>query len=101
MNDSYRAKIFLGELTLGDLWEMGVLEGMMRMDDNERITAGSRGDSVEFCGPSGMANQYPALTKVKLNTSHLPKWAVDFEGRTLVLSRSMDPFLESKDEKDP
>jgi hypothetical protein len=101
VNEAYRAKIFLGELTLGDLLEMGLLEGLMKMDDNERITAGSYGDSVEFCGPNAFPNRYPARTKVKLNTSHLPKWAVEFEGRTLVLSRDMDSFLENKDEKNP
>lgn len=99
MNETHRAKMILGELTLGDLWEMGVLEGMMSLGDDQRITAGLRDGSIEFCGPNCIPNQYPLNTKVKINTVHLPKCAFDFEGRTLVIARSMDSLLESKDEK--
>lgn len=101
MNEVYRAKVFLGELTLGDLWGMGLLEGMMILDEAERITAGLRGEMIEFCGPNGIARQYPSFTKVKLDTGHLPRWAVKFDGRTLVIARDMDSFLKEKNEENP
>lgn len=101
MNKAHRAKIFLGELTLGDLWEMGMLEGMMSLGENQRITAGLSGDSIEFCGPNGIPNKYPSVAKVKINTSHLPNCAFDFEGLTLIVSRNMDSFLEEKHEENP
>lgn len=101
MNETHRAKIFLGELTLGDLWEMGMLEGMMSLGENQRITAGQRGDSIEFCGPNCVPSQYPSNIKVKINTSYLPKCAFDLEGKSLVISRNMDSFLESKHEENP
>jgi hypothetical protein len=97
VTEEYRIKIFLGELTLGDLWKMGLLEGMMTMGEEERITAGQRDETIEFCGPDGLRRQFSSSTKVKLNTSLLPVWAVDFNEKTLVLSRGIDPFL--KDEK--
>lgn len=94
MRDYYKNKIFLGELNLGDLWDMGLLEGMMQLNDLERTTAGKRGEKIEFCGPKVTTLSFPASSKVKLNSSFQPRCAVDFEGNTLILSRGIDLIKE-------
>lgn len=93
----YRNKIFLGDLTLNDLWEMGLLEGLMEMNGNDRITAGKNHEEIEFCGPGTVISNFPASSKVKLNTAFAPKWSVDFNGQTLILSKSMDSYFQTKE----
>lgn len=91
--DFYRNKILLDGLTLGDLWEMGLLEGMMKFGDCNRTTAGLKSDFVEFHCADGIIKMFNKSTPTRINTGFMPDWAVDFNNNTLVLARKPDRFL--------